>query len=117
MPISTPETERAFSLYGSALEAKGAAKASLALLEGALYHGSDLEPALKTELETVISHVRHLLASATEAVARLRTIKIEDRGYSAAKRGVGFARGCGGCDGNCGSGCASGCASCGGKAP
>lgn len=108
MAISTPETERAFMTYGSALEAKEAAKASLAALMEALYRSSDLEPALKVELEAVLESVRHLLASATEAVARLRPARIEDRGYSAADRGVGsFAKRCGcagGCDGGCGGG-------------
>jgi hypothetical protein len=115
MPISTPETEHAFRMYGSALEAKEAAKASLALLETALYHGVDLEPVLQAELEAAVGCVRHLLASATEAVACLRPTKIEDRGYSAVDREVGaFAKACG-CGDKCG-GC-GGSGGCGGQTP
>jgi hypothetical protein len=117
MPITTPETERQFSMYGSALEVKAAAKASLALLDIALQHGKDLEGDLHAELLMAIGHMGRLYESAFEAVARLRPTKIEDRGYNAAER-VGFRSGdgCGGCgSGSCGT-CGSG-GGCGGQAP
>jgi hypothetical protein len=103
-PISTPETESAFKSYGSALETKEAAKASLAMLGNALHYGQDLERSLESELKVVIAGIRHLLDSATEAVERLRTVRIEDRGYSAADRGVYscVANPCGGDCGKCG---------------
>jgi hypothetical protein len=111
-PISTPETEHAFKLYGSALEVKEAAKASLVVLEEASRLGRDLEPTLREELESTIGHVKHLLGSATEAVARLRPIKIEDRGYSAHDRGLGaFAKDCG-CDDSCSGKGSGGCGGC-----
>jgi len=108
-PISTPETERAFKVYGSALEVKEAAKASLAALECALGYGREMEPTLRQELESTILSIRHLLESATNDVARLRPTRIEDRGYSAHERGVGAFAKPGGCGDGCGgSGCGGG---------
>ena len=109
MPITTPETEKQFSMYGSALEVKSAAKASLALLDTALCHGRDLEGELRADLTMAIAHLQRLLESATEAVARLRPTRIEDRGYSAHDRGVGAFAKPGGCGGGCsGGGCGGG---------
>lgn len=113
MPITTPETEQQFRVYGSALEVKGAAKASLAALEDARDLGRDMEAELRGKLEDAIRVVRRLLESATEDVARLRPTRIEDRGYSAHDREVGaFSKGCG-----CASDCAGGCGKCGGSTP
>jgi len=118
MPITTPETEKQFIMYGSALEVKSATKASLALLDMALCHGKDLEGELRADLTMAIAHLQHLLESATYAVARLRPTKIEDRGYKVAER-VGFSStpvggdGCGGC----GSGGGGGCSGCGSQTP
>lgn len=117
MPITTPETERQFSMYGSALEVKAAAKASLALLDTALLHGKHLEGELHAELLMAIAHLGRLLESATEAVSRLRPIRIEERGYKAGER-VGFRSSseCGDDCGGCGSG-GGGCGNCGGPKP
>lgn len=108
MPITTPETERMFALYSSALEAKEAAAASLAILENAFYNAKDLEPHLGKRLDESIAAAKTLLSEATEAVSRLRPTRVEERGYSAVDQEVGaFAHSCG-CDescpgGNCGS--------------
>jgi hypothetical protein len=119
MPITTPETERQFRMYGSSLEAKAAAKASKAMLEAALLHGADMEEELRAELAMAVSHIDRLLESASEAVSRLRPTRIEERGYKVGER-VGFrsAAGCGDGDcGGCGSGGNCGGGSCGGCSP
>jgi hypothetical protein len=125
MSITTPETEKRFQVYSSAVEAKEAARVSLAALNTAMRHGADLEPQVRLELEAAITQVSHLFDVAQEVITRLRPIKIEDRGYYAADRGLlGFSDNynCGdgkdGC-GNCGSGSGGGCGSggCGGQTP
>jgi len=107
MPITTPETEKLFQQYGSALEVKTAAKASLAMLNIALSHGGSLEPALSKELKNIITQVQKLMDAAQEVVSRLRPIKLEDRGYSYSDRGWASFVQKGGCDGGCG-GCGGG---------
>jgi hypothetical protein len=77
--ISTPETERAFRVYGSALEVKEAAKTSLAALECALGFNKEMELDLCQELESAILCIQHLFKSATKDVSRLRPTRIEDR--------------------------------------
>ncbi len=118
MPITTPETERQFRVYGSSLEVKAAAKASKAMLDSALAHGGDLEGELRADLLAAIAHIDRLLGSASEAVSRLRPTPIEDRGYKAGER-VGFGGGgkCGDDCGGCGSGGGCGGSSCGGCSP
>ena len=118
MPITTPETDKQFRMYGSALEVKAAAKASLAMLDTALRNGRDLEGELHADLLMAISHLGKLFDTASETVSRLRPARIEERGYNAADR-VGFSShpigGCGdGCGGGgCGRG--GGCGGCGGN--
>lgn len=105
MPISNPESERQFRVYG-ALEVKAAAKASLALLNTALRYGKNLEGELYADLLMAITHMDCLFALASETVTRLRSTKIEDRGYNAVDR-VGFSG-----DLPCGSNCGD-CGTCG----
>jgi len=117
MPITTPETDKQFRMYGSSLEVKEAAKGSVALLGTALEHGDALDDNLRAELTAVIETVKHLLDSASDAVSKLRPTKIEDRGYSIADRGMGGFSKCGGggCGDGCGGGSGGGCGGCGGS--
>jgi hypothetical protein len=104
MPITTPETEKLFASYSSSLEVKEAAKAALALLAKASNDSRELADGLREDLDRTIAQVQSLLGAASEAVARLRPTRIEDRGYSAETREVAaFGRACGGCGENCGS--------------